>query len=159
MGKRSGSETSCFSLLFERNFGATSEFVVTWETATKQSRLMRGQKGVMISHRNVISNVLQHSTYDQKARSEQAREIGKDHWKDILMGLLPFSHIYGLVLIVHASVWRGDHVVVLPKFEQKSYFETIHHYRCTALYVVSLDLTLSHKQADRPNLRCLQSSS
>jgi acyl-CoA synthetase (AMP-forming)/AMP-acid ligase II len=85
----------------------------------------------MISHRNVIANILQFSTYEQPAR---------DSWKtktDIALGLLPLSHIYGLVVIAHSGPWRGDEVIVLPKFELQSYLKSIAKYKIQSLYVVS----------------------
>jgi acyl-CoA synthetase (AMP-forming)/AMP-acid ligase II len=91
----------------------------------------------MISHRNVIANVTQASTYDDKFRKDCAKDAGIPLFRDVVIGLLPFSHIYALVLICHTSTWRGDQVIVLPKFEQKSFFESIQHYGITALYLVS----------------------
>lgn len=46
------------------------------------------------------------------------------------------SHIYGLVVICHASVYRGDGVVVLPKFEFKSFLQAIQNYKINTLYLV-----------------------
>jgi acyl-CoA synthetase (AMP-forming)/AMP-acid ligase II len=52
------------------------------------------------------------------------------------MGCLPFSHIYGLVLICHTSTYRGDLVVVLPKFELANFLGCIEKYRISELFVV-----------------------
>ena len=52
------------------------------------------------------------------------------------LGLLPFSHIYGLVVIAHASLYHGDSVVVLPKFEMASCLITIQDYKLSNLYLV-----------------------
>ena len=63
----------------------------------------------MISHHNVVSNVLQVRIFDKPnrdARPENERtEVG--------LGLLPLSHIYGLVVIAQASMYRGDEVIIL----------------------------------------------
>lgn len=88
-------------------------------------------KGVMISHRNVISNTLQISIYDQPSRDKKAK-----NYKDVALGLLPQSHIYGLVVICHASTYRGDQVVVLPKFDLKDYLSSIAKYHINTLYIV-----------------------
>jgi len=88
-------------------------------------------KGVMISHRNVIANTIQISLYDQPARDAK----GKDY-QDVALGLLPQSHIYGLIVICHASTWRGDRVIVLPKFEMGSYLNAIQRYKINTLYIV-----------------------
>lgn len=88
-------------------------------------------KGVMISHRNVIANTLQIATYDSVFR----KTLGKSY-RDVALGLLPQSHIYGLIVIIHASTYRGDQVVVLPKFELQHYLNSISKYKINTLYIV-----------------------
>jgi ribosome assembly protein SQT1 len=46
------------------------------------------------------------------------------------------SHIYGLVVICHASIFRGDGVVVLPKFEFKQCLQAVQDYKINTLYLV-----------------------
>lgn len=86
----------------------------------------------MISHRNVISNVLQISTFEKPSRDARTTKT------DVALGLLPLSHIYGLVVIAQASTWRGDEVIILPKFELQSYLKAIQTYKIQALYLVRL---------------------
>lgn len=52
------------------------------------------------------------------------------------MGFLPFSHIYGLVLICHTSAYRGDQVIVLPKFDLTNFLQCIQRYRIFEIFVV-----------------------
>jgi acyl-CoA synthetase (AMP-forming)/AMP-acid ligase II len=85
----------------------------------------------MISHRNVIANTLQISTYDRPAR-----EAIRKGYQDVALGLLPQSHIYGLIVICHSSTYRGDQVVVLPKFEIQHYLSAIAKYKINTLYIV-----------------------
>lgn len=89
-------------------------------------------KGVMISHRNVIANTLQITEYDRSGREF----IGGKDYSDVALGLLPQSHIYGLIVICHASTYRGDKVVVLPKFEMQQYLTAIAKYKINTLYIV-----------------------
>ena len=89
------------------------------------------QKGVMISHRNVIANTLQVFTYDKPARDGAG-----DNYLDVAMGLLPMSHIYGLIVVCHVSTYRGDQVVVLPKFDIQYFLQSIAKYRINTLYIV-----------------------
>lgn len=93
------------------------------------------QKGVMISHYNVIANTLQINTFDQVARN-QMKSPGNDAYLENALGLLPLSHIYGLVVIAHANVFRGDCVVILPKFELKSFLTVVQDYKISTLYIV-----------------------
>jgi acyl-CoA synthetase (AMP-forming)/AMP-acid ligase II len=89
-------------------------------------------KGVMISHRNVIANTLQISAFDAHCREIMG---GKDY-QDVALGLLPQSHIYGLIVICHASTYRGDRVIVLPKFDMQQYLTAISKHKINTLYIV-----------------------
>lgn len=89
-------------------------------------------KGVMISHRNVIANTVQISAYDQHGRDF----LGGKGYQDVALGLLPQSHIYGLIVICHASTYRGDQVIILPKFEIQNYLAAIAKYKINTLYIV-----------------------
>ena len=89
-------------------------------------------KGVMISHRNVIANTLQISVYDKPSRDI----VGGKDYLDTALGLLPQSHIYGLIVVCHASTYRGDRVIVLPKFDLQDYLNAIQKYRINTLYIV-----------------------
>ncbi|KAK6580225.1 hypothetical protein PZA11_007247 [Diplocarpon coronariae] len=89
-------------------------------------------KGVMISHYNVIANVLQIETYERPTRDKRA----EDDKTDVTLGLLPLSHIYGLVVIAQASTYRGDGVIILPKFELQSFLHAIQTYKIQTLCLV-----------------------
>jgi acyl-CoA synthetase (AMP-forming)/AMP-acid ligase II len=86
----------------------------------------------MISHRNVISNVMQIGTFEKPVRDKRSGDS-----TEVALGLLPLSHIYGLVVIAQASTYRGDGVIILPKFELQSYLNAIHTYKIQTLYLVS----------------------
>lgn len=86
----------------------------------------------MISHLNVIANVLQITTFEKTVRDQ--RPASKR--SEVALGLLPLSHIYGLVVIAQAGAYRGDEAIILPKFELQSYLNAIEKYRIETLYVV-----------------------
>lgn len=88
-------------------------------------------KGVMISHRNVISNILQIATFEKPVRDKRP-----GNGSEVGLGLLPLSHIYGLVVIAQGSTWRGDGCIILPKFELQSYLKAIQDHKIETLYVV-----------------------
>src|SRR3954453_16666620 len=89
----------------------------------------------MISHRNVIANTIQMRVYDKPYRNKKIPP-GHDDYTENALGLLPMSHIYGLVVICHVGIWRGDGVVVLPKFEFKFLLECIQNHKVNTLYLV-----------------------
>jgi acyl-CoA synthetase (AMP-forming)/AMP-acid ligase II len=86
----------------------------------------------MISHQNIIANILQFNTYESVSRSQKGIETQS------VPGLLPFSHIYALVVMSHACTWRGDGVIVLPRFELKTFLQTIQDHKINQLFVVSI---------------------
>lgn len=92
-------------------------------------------KGVMISHHNVIANTIQICVMDAKSR-EIWETSPEDTYTENSLGLLPMSHIYGLVVICHGNIYRGDCVVVLPKFDLKMCLQTIQDHKLGGLYLV-----------------------
>ncbi|KAL9020150.1 MAG: hypothetical protein Q9185_002607 [Variospora sp. 1 TL-2023] len=93
-------------------------------------------KGVMISHRNVIANTLQICTYEAPHRERLRKPGEKDNPTEVALGLLPQSHIYGLVVVCHASAYQGDQVVNLPKFEIRSFLNAIQRFKINAVFLV-----------------------
>jgi acyl-CoA synthetase (AMP-forming)/AMP-acid ligase II len=89
----------------------------------------------MISHRNVIANVMQMATYEQPDR--ERRGPNAEDQTEISLGLLPLSHIYGLVVVAQASTYRGDSVIILPRFEIHSFLKAIQNYKIQTLFLVT----------------------
>lgn len=86
------------------------------------------QKGVIVTHLNMISEVLLFKLYESYGRT-------KDQ-KDTVLGLLPYSHIFGLS-VFNAAVYRGESVTVLPKFELEVLLRAIQIHQINRLYLVS----------------------
>ncbi|CAD6887216.1 unnamed protein product [Tilletia laevis] len=74
-------------------------------------------KGVRISHQNPIANVLQHCAH---MKIPACLHAGHHHLfepgQDRALGMLPWFHIYGLVVVLSTSVWAGIGVVCVPRF-------------------------------------------
>jgi acyl-CoA synthetase (AMP-forming)/AMP-acid ligase II len=84
----------------------------------------------MISHRNVIANVLQYTTYESVSR----KQLGVH--TQVMLGLLPYSHIYGLVVVTHGGVFRGDEVIVLPKYDLDTFLAAVQRFKIEHMPVV-----------------------
>src|SRR5688572_23940121 len=82
-------------------------------------------KGVMLTHRNIVVNILQVDSSDHLRDGE-----------DTLICFLPFFHIYGLAVTMLLGLWRGATLVVMPKFELEQYLDLVERYRATMLHVV-----------------------
>ncbi|KAI0772950.1 phenylacetyl-CoA ligase [Trametes elegans] len=93
-------------------------------------------KAVAISHFNLISDLIQFATFcganqDYAPRDEQRFRPG-----DIASGVLPFNHIYGLVINLHAIFYFAMTVVVSAKFNYERFLKSIDTYGITHLLIV-----------------------
>ncbi len=82
-------------------------------------------KGVMLTHGNIVANILQVDSAGHFIDGE-----------DTTVAFLPFFHIYGLTILVFMSLWAGTTVVVLPRFELETYLKLVERHRATVLHVV-----------------------
>ncbi|EMD85583.1 hypothetical protein COCC4DRAFT_151733 [Bipolaris maydis ATCC 48331] len=92
-------------------------------------------KGVLISHYNVISNIIQMHTTERSVRKERL-SLARSTELDIGICVLPLSHIYALVAIAHTSFYRGDKCVIMPKYEINSFLQAIEMFKVSLLYLV-----------------------
>ncbi|KAH0843997.1 putative 4-coumarate--CoA ligase 1 [Fonsecaea pedrosoi] len=83
-------------------------------------------KGVMLSHRNIIADVLM-----IKGAMGKWYSSGKDK----ILGVLPFYHIYGLTGLIHQPLHRGIELVVMPAFNLEVFLKAIQEHRITFIYV------------------------
>jgi acyl-CoA synthetase (AMP-forming)/AMP-acid ligase II len=90
----------------------------------------------MISHRNVIANTLQITAFESNHR--ESLKTVCNAFTDIALGLLPQSHIYGLVVICHAGPYRGDQTIILPKFNLSQYLSAVQEFNIRTLFLVSV---------------------
>jgi acyl-CoA synthetase (AMP-forming)/AMP-acid ligase II len=89
----------------------------------------------MISHHNVISNVMQVTAFDVPFRNTMRDPMQKRYTENTL-ALLPMSHIYALVVICHMGPYRGDGSIVLPRFEMQMLLNSIQKHKISTLYLV-----------------------
>jgi acyl-CoA synthetase (AMP-forming)/AMP-acid ligase II len=82
-------------------------------------------KGVMLTHRNLIANILQVDSAGHFI-----------HDRDTTVAFLPFFHIYGMVVIGLLGLWSGATLVVMPKFDLDAYLDLVERHRATFLHVV-----------------------
>jgi acyl-CoA synthetase (AMP-forming)/AMP-acid ligase II len=52
------------------------------------------------------------------------------------MGILPFFHIYGMVVIMNSSLAQGATVVTMPRFELVQFLELVQKYKITRVNLV-----------------------
>jgi acyl-CoA synthetase (AMP-forming)/AMP-acid ligase II len=103
-------------------------------------------KGVMLTHRNLIANVLQ---------IDEVFQISED---DVLVGCLPFFHIYGQTVIMNLGLRNGATVVTLPRFDLGQFLWLIAEHRITLANIVPpIALALAkHPAVDDADLSSLR---
>nr|WP_204332122.1 4-coumarate--CoA ligase family protein [Geodermatophilus sabuli] len=81
-------------------------------------------KGVMLTHRNLVANVV------------QMRPIMDVHEGDErIIAVLPFFHIYGLTVLMNQGLAVGGTVVTLPRFDLEDFLRVIQDQRITRAFV------------------------
>ncbi|MZD09057.1 AMP-binding protein [Streptomyces sp. SID5785] len=80
-------------------------------------------KGVMLTHRNIATNLAQLEPLVPMGPGER------------ILAVLPFFHIYGLTALMNGPLRQGATVVVLPRFELDTFLAAIEKHRITSLYV------------------------
>jgi long-chain acyl-CoA synthetase len=78
-------------------------------------------KGVMLSHRNLVANALQ--TRHWLPDVQEGREV--------MLAVLPYSHIYGLMTAMIVPVAMAAGMVVLPRFATREVLQAIRRRRPT----------------------------
>ena len=104
-------------------------------------------KGVMLTHRNLVANVAQVSPFLPGGEGERA------------IAVLPFSHIYGLTVLLNMGLWQGVTLVTMPRFDLEGFLRVIQEQRITRAYLVPpIVLALAkHPLVDRFDLSSLAS--
>lgn len=72
-------------------------------------------KGVMLTHKNLITNARMCDAWLYKCKEG----------KEVVLGLLPFFHVYGMTTVLILSVMKFNKMVLLPKFDVEQTLKTI----------------------------------
>ncbi|MEO7521753.1 MAG: 4-coumarate--CoA ligase family protein [Gemmatimonas sp.] len=104
-------------------------------------------KGVMLSHRNLVANLVQTQAGTPMLTIE-----------DRVIAVLPFFHIYGMTVILAGALAQGATLVTLPRFELEQFLRTMQEHGITYANVVPpIVLALAkHPIVDSFNLASLK---
>ncbi|MGQ0778673.1 MAG: 4-coumarate--CoA ligase family protein [Pseudonocardiales bacterium] len=80
-------------------------------------------KGVMLTHRNLVANI---------AQCRPLLQVDQD---TRVLAVLPFFHIYGMVVLMNLGLYSGATVVTLPKFDLETFLRTIQEHRTDRVYI------------------------
>ncbi len=81
-------------------------------------------KGVMLTHNNLVANIVQ---------SSPVMEYRDD---DVALAVLPFFHIYGMQVLMNGLLAEGVTVVTMPRFDMEKGLELIQTHKVTQFFAV-----------------------
>ena len=81
-------------------------------------------KGVMLTHYNLIAN------------AAQIKDIETFDQNDTLIAILPFFHIYGMVVIMSLGLYKGATLVSMPRFDMEQFLQLMQDHHISRAYLV-----------------------
>ncbi|KAI7891735.1 uncharacterized protein EV154DRAFT_507055 [Mucor mucedo] len=110
-------------------------------------------KGVMLTHRNFVAQMVMVTDFEGTDSNQK---------EDIIIGFLPFFHIFGLTTLVFRAFYSNTPVVVIPKYDLELVCQLIEKYKITigpivppvAVHFAKNDIVLKY---DLSSLRIISS--
>ena len=84
-------------------------------------------KGVMLTHHNLVANLCQ---------TEHMPNFQGFGEQDTVIAVLPFFHIYGMVVIMKHALSQGATIVTMPRFDMQEFLTAIQKYNVSILPIV-----------------------
>jgi len=108
-------------------------------------------KGAEITHGNISSNLQQlKPLYEVVKKRRGIQQL-------VMMGVLPWYHIYGQVTVMHYGIFDGATVVVMPRPDMEQMMKSIQKYKVHVLHGVPTlyNTIINHPKARQYNLSSL----
>ena len=78
-------------------------------------------KGVMLSHRNLLANVVQLESWVPDLRRGEER----------FLAILPFFHVFGMTVAMNLTLYTGCTAIIVPRFEVQEFLKLLKKTRPT----------------------------
>ena len=101
-------------------------------------------KGVMLSHRNLVANLM------------QCRSSLEFHRGETVLAVIPFFHIYGMQLLMNCMLAEGVKIITMRRFDIEKALQLIEKYSITRLNCVP---PMIHALANHPAVKKYNTSS
>ncbi|MEA1853342.1 AMP-binding protein [Cytobacillus sp. FSL W7-1323] len=72
-------------------------------------------KGVMLTHKNLVSNAAMCKAWLYQTKKGE----------EVILGILPFFHVYGMTTVMILTIMEANKMVLLPKFDVETTLKTI----------------------------------
>ncbi len=104
-------------------------------------------KGVMLTHRNLVANLVQCTAMLPVEEGET------------MLSFLPFFHIYGMQVLMNNALAAGGKVVTMPRFDLEQFLQLVQDHKVARAYVAPpIVLAMAkHPLVDKYDLSSLQS--
>lgn len=79
-------------------------------------------KGAMLTHQNLTANARQIEAIDPHA-----------HARDVIVGVLPFFHVFANATVLNRTVYDGGTIAMLPRFHAGQTLSTLQRVKATAM--------------------------
>ncbi|KAI8048380.1 hypothetical protein BDF22DRAFT_703076 [Syncephalis plumigaleata] len=86
-------------------------------------------KGVMLTHRNLVANLLQYTALECEAWNRDAQQ-------DTYILFLPFYHMYALGPLMFTTITRRSCGIIIPRFTLDKFLELTQKYKTNMAYLV-----------------------
>ena len=105
-------------------------------------------KGVVLTHGNLTANIRQARLWFPDA----------EDGKEVMMGVLPFFHVFAMTVVLNFSIAGGYRIILHPRFELKTLLHDIQHKRPTFMPGVPTmySALLNYKKLDKYDLSSLK---
>jgi acyl-CoA synthetase (AMP-forming)/AMP-acid ligase II len=99
-------------------------------------------KGVMLTHRNLVANLVQITA---------GLAVSED---EVILAFLPFFHIYGMTVIMNLGLHTGARLVSMQRFELEPCLQAVQEHRVTRFFLVPpiVVLLAKHPAIDKYDL-------
>ena len=81
-------------------------------------------KGVLLTHYNLV------------AVTRQVEDLARYDESSKTIGILPFYHIYGMVVLMNYPLYKGGTCVTMPRFDLEQFLQISQDYGITHMYLV-----------------------
>lgn len=102
-------------------------------------------KAIALSHRNLIANLCQATGGDGQLFDHCA--IDEDGRAECTVAVMPFFHIYGMIIELGGALMHGAKIVTMSQFKPEEFLDAVERHRATQLHFVP-PLSLFIAQSD-----------
>ncbi|MHB1167135.1 MAG: long-chain-fatty-acid--CoA ligase [Carboxydocellales bacterium] len=83
-------------------------------------------KGVMLTHSNLMANMLQVKEWF----------LGQGPGQECIMGVLPFFHVFGMTACMNFAIYEASSMILHPRFDAKAVLDSVIKYKPTVFPAV-----------------------